>query len=430
MPDRLNSINRFVVVMLENRSFDHLFGSSMLPGVNGPQPGSGQNAFVPPGGGGTAPPAAFPGPGAPSAMAYDPGHEFIDVHQQLAGPGVRLGGNQAVPPPPAVWPMDGFAQSAGLAAMAATLGQDRGGDALLGFSPAQIPVLTALAGTGALFNSWFSPLPGPTWPNRFYAHASTSSGLTQSPNTAQIMSGYSFRTIYDNLKGDWRIYHDGLPQSAGIWSLRWHFINPFTENFRELEYFAQDVRARNLPSYTFIEPCYDTGNAMKVGNSLHPLNDVANGEFLLKQIYEALFAADSPYAADTMLIITFDEHGGFYDHVPPPAAPPPGGAALYSNPHGFAFDRYGMRVPAIAISPFTDPGTVIGLAQGADPATIFDHTSILATVAARFGLPHLSNRDASANTLACALTRDAPRILPATLPVVIKPPSNWYQSMP
>jgi phospholipase C len=118
-----------------------------------------------------------------------------------------------------------------------------------------------------------------------------------------------------------------------------------------------------------------------------------------------------------MLIITFDEHGGFFDHVPPPAAVPTEDDSSYANPaDNFKFDLYGIRVPAVVISAYTQKGTVIGT-DPADPTTQFDHTSILATVEARFGLSALTARDQAANTLAVALNLDAPRTdAPLTLP--------------
>src|SRR5208337_124762 len=126
---------------------------------------------------------------------------------------------------------------------------------------------------------------------------------------------------------------------------------------------------------------YDTGGNYANGNSMHPLNDVRLGEQLVKLVYEMI--RQSPvYWVNTMLIITFDEHGGFYDHVPPPKTTPTGDDTKYANPaHHFGFDLLGVRVPAIVVSAYTAPGTVIG-ANASDPATIFDHTSILRTVEA------------------------------------------------
>jgi phospholipase C len=148
---------------------------------------------------------------------------------------------------------------------------------------------------------------------------------------------------------------------------------------------------------------------------MHPLNDVRKGELLVKTVYDTL--RQSSYWGRLLLIITFDEHGGFYDHVPPPAAVPTGDDARYSNKdHPFAFDRFGVRVPGILVSAYTKPGTVIDTdAQGNRYAV--DHTSALATVEKLFGLPRLTQRDKAARTLDVALNLtaendDAPMSLP------------------
>ena len=346
-------------------------------------------------------------------MTFDPGHEYYDVQIQLYGP--LKGTDPSLPPiaNPALdpAPMTGFIASA-------TQAVDFSGDENLVmqcFQPDQLPVLTTLATEFALFNFWYSSLPGPTWPNRFFIHAATSGGLTDSPSTSQIVAGFSFQngTIYERLKDagkGWCIYHDGLPQTAGISSLRDEYINPLTKKFQDMDDFFDDVKNGALADYSFIEPRYDTGNNYLDGNSMHPLNDIRKGEDLVKRVYEAL--RNSQYWADTMLIITFDEHGGFYDHQSPPATVPTGDDSQYANPnYSFPFDRLGVRVPAIVVSAYTAKGTIIGDDPG-DPATVFDHSSVLATVEKRFGLAPLTKRDGAANTLEVAINLAAPRLLP------------------
>jgi len=410
MAERLQRIQRFVVLMLENRSFDHLVGylkrtNPNIVGVTGteysnfPDPRNQQQ-----------PPVTI-SPTAQFAMPFDPPHEFCDVQKQLYGPDPtgKLCSNPRVSPAL----MNGFLYC-GSQTAADDQVPTQGFRVMEGFTPDQVPCLTTLAQEFALFNFWYSSLPGPTWPNRFFVHAATSGGLTDSPGTEAIVAGYAFKnnTIYQTLTGagkGWRIYHDGLPQTAGIESLRGEYINPFTKNFREMSYFVQDVQAGNLPEYTFIEPRYggflDTDFVK--GNSMHPRDDIREGDALVKLIYETL--RNSNYWQDTMLIITFDEHGGFFDHVPPPAAIPTGDDETYANAaNDFGFDLYGVRVPGIVISAYTQKGTVIGR-DPADPVTMFDHASILATVEARFGLPALTARDNAANTLEVALNLDTPR---------------------
>jgi phospholipase C len=420
---KFQGIKRFVVLMLENRSFDHLFGyltTSTNPKVMGLS-GNESNQKDPntPGG-----PAIKVGRATSFVMTFDPAHEYYDVQVQLYGP--LKGTDPSLPPianiPQDLAPMSGFIASA-------TQAVDFSGDENLVmqcFQQDQLPVLTTLATEFALFNFWYSSLPGPTWPNRFFVHAATSGGLTDSPSTAQIVTGFSFQngTIYDRLEKagkDWRIYHDGLPQTAGISSLRDEFINPLTKKFQDIDDFFDDVKNGKLGDYNFLEPRYDTGNNYLEGNSMHPLNDIRKGEDLVKRVYEAL--RNSQYWADTLLMIMFDEHGGFYDHQPPLATTPPGDDPKYANPaYSFPFDRLGVRVPAIVVSAYTAKGTIIG-ENATEPATVFDHSSALATVEKLFGLDPLTNRDRAANTLEVAINLTAPRLLPTESPTELPQPA-------
>jgi phospholipase C len=209
-------------------------------------------------------------------------------------------------------------------------------------------------------------------------------------------------------------------QTAGIDSLRSEYIDPLTSNFKSMANFATDLANGELPAYTFIEPNYDTGNNYVAGNSMHPLNDIRRGEALLKTVYDAV--RQSPLWDSTMLIVTFDEHGGFYDHIVPPPAVPTGDDSRYAdNPPRFDFKLLGVRVPALVVSAYTRPGSLIGI-DPADPATAFDHTSILRTLEDRFNLASLTQRDATANSLAVALNLDAPRT--NALPALPSPVSD------
>jgi phospholipase C len=409
------NIKRFVVLMLENRSFDHLFGylkasDVRIAGLTGNESNQ-----------------AYPNsPGDPRikvsrsstfAMPYDPAHEYYDVQVQLYGPMPDTASDlpPVANPETHPTPMTGFISSANEAV-------DFTGDELLimeCFQPDQLPVLTTLGREFAIFNFWYSSLPGPTWPNRFFIHAATSGGLTDSPGTGQILRGFEFNnhTIYELLSDadkDWCIYHDGMPQTAGISSLRDEYVNPLTENFQDMDDFFADLKNSDLPDYCFIEPRYDTGNNFLEGNSMHPLNDIREGEKLVKAVYEALRKSD--YWKDTMLIITFDEHGGFYDHQPPPATAPTGDDSEYANDaYSFLFNRLGVRVPGLVVSAYTEKGTVIGT-DADDPSTVFDHSSVLATVEKRFGLKALTKRDAVANTLDVAINLTAARETDAEAP--------------
>jgi phospholipase C len=411
----LANIHHFVVLMLENRSFDHVLGAmqaqnAAVVGVldnefsNRTDPASPSSSVV-----ATAPVVAF-------AMPFDPGHEFEDVQIQLYGR--AAGAARAAGPRVDPAPMNGFVYCAQSAAQ----NPSHAAMVMQCFRSERLPVLTSLASEFALFNYWHSPVPGPTWPNRFFAHAGTSGGLSDSPDDDDILAGFTFPngTLYERLDKagkTWRIYHDGLPQTAGIDDLRDEFVNPFTDNFREMSCFESDLKSDALPEYVFIEPGYDTGNQYVNGNSMHPLNDVRKGEQLVKQVYEAIRA--SRFWAETMLIITFDEHGGFFDHIAPPSAVSPGGDQRYANPaHHFDFDRLGVRVPAIVVSAYTQKNTVIGTS----PQDTYDHTSILATVEKRFALDPITQRDAAARTLECALNLSSPRLSADEAPLTLSQP--------
>jgi phospholipase C len=412
----LQKINHIVVLMLENRSFDHVLGAlkAQNPAIAGALDNEFSNHTDP---AELTSPIVSVGPASAYAMPFDPGHEFEDVQIQLYGRVASADRKAAPRVDPA--PMSGFVYSAENAAKVPS----DAGLVMQSFHPEKLAVLSALATEFAVFNYWHSSLPGPTWPNRFFVHAGTSGGLSDSPSDPDIIAGYTFPagTLFKRLGDahkDWRIYHDGLPQSAGIDSLRTEYLNIFTRNFRDMSYFEADLQAGQWPEYVFIEPSYDTGHEYVNGNSMHPLNDIRDGEALVKRVYEAIRA--SQLWPDTLLVITCDEHGGFYDHVSPTAAVVPGGDQRYSNPaNNFAFDLLGVRVPAIAVSAYTAKNTVIGQS----PGDCYDHTAILATVEKRFGLPPLTNRDAAAPTLAAAINSDSPRLsaqdAPMTLPAPI-----------
>jgi phospholipase C len=411
----LANIQHFVVLMLENRSFDHLFGA--LPGVAGlartefnyDDPTTAQSAqkrIVTP----------ADKLDKPFGMPFDPPHEFPDVQFQLYGP--KVGQENQPNPPVDPAPMSGFVFQA--LATGPHLYAEDAARVMSFFPPKMIPVLATLASEFAVINTWYSSLPGPTWPNRFFVHAATSGGLNYSPTDLQIIAGFTFKggTIYDRLgaKG-WRIYHDGLPQCIGIADLRWNYLrqttDPFGSNFRPMSSLVADLAAGDLPAFTFIEPRYDTGNSYIGGNSMHPQNDIREGEKLVKQVYETLRA--SQFWNSTMLIITFDEHGGFYDHVSPPPTVPTGDDHRYADSdYPFNYDRLGVRVPALVISPFTQKGTVIGSPGDGRP---YDHSSIAATVLRKFNLPGLTARDAQAPTVDTAVNLAVARTdTPSKLP--------------
>ncbi|UGA48876.1 MULTISPECIES: alkaline phosphatase family protein [Bradyrhizobium] len=403
-------LSHIFVLMLENRSFDHMLGFSGIVGtdavtgrrrsVNG-LTGSEANQYQ-----GRTYPVSHP---ADSAMAADPGHEFTDTVEQLCGPTATYPPSGSYPP----------INNSGFVADYAAHVRSNAGAIMKCFSPDQLPVLTKLASTFAVCDSWFASIPGPTFPNRFFACGASSGGLDHSPTswelfTWETVSGFQLPhgSIFDALGAKfgsgWRIYAgDNLPMATALKNIHHANVTPYAS-------FANDVANANYPwLYTWIEPNYGDvpGGTYKGGNSQHPLDGVTAGEALIKSTYEAI--RNSPHWATALLIITWDEHGGFYDHVIPPRAVPPGDTQPGSkyNQFGFTFAQYGVRVPAVVVSPLIPPNVVDG--------RLYDHATIPATVEAAFGIKPLTARDAAANTVLPLLSLTQPRDCPKRLPTPV-----------
>jgi phospholipase C len=268
----------------------------------------------------------------------------------------------------------------------------------------QLPVIYQLATDFALCDQWFCSVPGPTWPNRFFVHGASSGGWADSPPSADIklwetVEGFTYpsgSSIFDALDAKgiaWRVYSDeslnvwgGVPQVAALKGIHWRI------NTNAFSAFEADLQGPYPYTYTFIEPNYGDvyGGSYTGGSSQHPMDGVAGGEALVKATYEAL--RNSAVWETSLLIITYDEHGGFYDSVAPGPAPPPDDGSPFDptiNASGFIFDHYGVRVPAVIVSPLIPKGVV--------DHTLYDHTSVLATVERLYGVPSLTNRDRAAN---------------------------------
>jgi phospholipase C len=257
--------------------------------------------------------------------------------------------------------------------------------------PTLVPALTTLARSFTVCDHWFASVPGPTWPNRYFLHAGTAKGFLTTPETpAQFVSQfwtspYDMPTIFESL-GDrgltWTIYFDDYAQAFAL-----RRLHPYADRFQRYEQFAQDVARGTLPTYAFIEPRSFSAPGYPA-NDQHPPHDLLEGEKLIAEVYDTLRANDTLWR-QSLLVVPYDEHGGFYDHVAPPRALPPD--ASRARPSGFAFDRLGVRVPAILVSPWVAAGRV--------DHTVYDHTSVPATIKKMFGLPRfLTARDAAANT--------------------------------
>jgi phospholipase C len=211
----------------------------------------------------------------------------------------------------------------------------------------------------------------------------------------------------------WRIYHDALDPSPLTYQISpsiWPYEKaPYRAS---MERFYEDAHHGTLPAYAFIEPrIVGADNDGRIHNDQHPTCDIRIGENLINQIFQAVAA--SPCWERTFFIITYDEHGGFFDHVQPAAAVPPGNTDPATNECGFKFDRFGIRVPGVLISPYIEAGTVYHPTDPTgtqDTKVAYDHTAIIKTVRNRWGIKEaLTQRDASSIDLSSVLTLDQPR---------------------
>jgi len=423
-------IKNVFVLMLENHSFDNIFAMSGIQDINVAtvqdwNSYQGENYLVQ--------------DGAPWCMTTDPGHEFKDVLEQLCGVDAACkykGGAY-----PSV-NNSGFASS-----YATSLTEDTGtpaqahiGDIMACFNTQkQLPVIWQLAREFAICDNWYSSLPGPTWPNRFFVHGASSAGWTDSPHltdeiTWELLHGFRYNngSIFQalcNAGHEWRLYNDDKNQFSddasgpeyGGWISQVASLHEISQlDLHSIDRFACDLNektAEGLPaynySYTFIEPNFGRsfrspqppykGPTYKGGSSQHPEDDPSGGEGLIKAVYEAI--RNSPVWNTSLLIIVYDEHGGFYDHVKPCCAVAPGDGIPKGqktrNALGFDFKHYGVRVPAVIVSPLIPTGTV--------DHTLYDHSSILATLERLLGMKPLTKRDESAKDLRHLLTNPAPR---------------------
>jgi phospholipase C len=387
-----------VVLMLENHSFDRTLGYLQtigrdIDGVDKAKLGVNPNIAGP------DDPAGLPvgqAETAERAVANDPQHDLDNVLHQIANG------------------MAGFVLD--YAHRYPTSNRAQRAD-IMGYYPRGfLPALHKLAEEFVVCDRWFSALPGPTWPNRFFVHSGTSLGHVDMPEGVFTpgVHFYNQRTIYQELETagvSWRIYYGDFPQSLVLANQL-----AYPGHYRKMPDFYADAQGSgaDFPAYSFIEPTYFVDGQ----NDQHPPHDVLRGDALIAQVYNALKGNPALFS-ETLLVILHDEHGGFYDHVVPPPAVPPD-----DNIDTFAFDRYGVRVPAVLVSPRLDRGEL---------HTDFDHTSLLRFVIENFGLPdmramELGRRVAQARPISDGLAvRGTPR---ADLPEVPVPAADPPKEQP
>jgi len=332
-------VTHVVVVMKENRSFDHLFGGLPSAGI--------ENAEVWPSGftsAGNAPGGLAPYHLLSTCVSVDPPHQWGAMHDD--------------------WDhgkMDGFLSTA------ETVGPSPAGTLVMGYyEAADLPFYYWLASTFALGDHHFTSVLSGTWPNRDYLYAGTSNGVQST-----WQATFSGTTIFDALDTAgvaWGFYVDG--GAVGEGALGW------TANHRGVHPLA-DLKAGladgSLPSVVFVD---------SRTTDEHPTRDLQAGEAWTRAIYEEAIA--SPLWPELAMIVTYDESGGFFDHVAPPSACPP-------SPDQAAFDQLGIRVPLVVVSPYARASYVSHV--------VHEHASILRFIELLNGIPALTARDANADAL-------------------------------
>ena len=347
-PRRALGLTNIVVLCMENRSYNTFFGArSLIEGRAGDGLKAGManadmagNRFE-----------IFP---ADKPCVADPPHGWDQSHNQWNG-----GMN------------DGFVKAYQKSYGAAV------GKEVMGYQTrAELPVSYALADAGATCDRWFCSLMGPTWPNRMYLHAAQSGGLKD--NTLPV-GGLKFPSIWHRLSDagvPWGYYFSNIPFLA-----LWSDLGNRKEVKRVENDFFQDAEAGTLPAVTFLDPAFD-------GNDDHPPLPTLWGQQLVAAVYSAL--AKSPQWENILFVVTYDEHGGFFDHVSPPQVPDD------RSPDGFS--QLGFRVPTLISGPYVKPGYVSSVQ--------YDHTSVLAHIEKMFKLPPLTARDGGATTLDDVIDQD------------------------
>lgn len=384
---------------MENRSFDHFMGlmKKTNPSIDG-LTGMEDNPTNP----GDPGAARIRVSDMAELVDPDPGHEFEQVAEQIYGSMERV--SLTTPT------MDGFV------AQAESVMPGLSKRVMSAFRPEVVPVTTALAMNFAIFDRWFSSVPSSTQPNRFFVHSTTSNGLL-SNDKGTLLKGMPQRTIYEDVYEaglSFGVYYQQIPAMLFFRNMR---ALKYVQNFNPYDRFKTDAMSGRLPNLVVIEQrYYDVADTP--ANDDHPTHDISQGQKLIKEVYEILRAG--PQWNETLFLITYDEHGGFYDHVPPPAVgvPSPDGVRGPA-PHYFNFDRLGVRVPTIAISPWIEKGKVEHRAQGPMPSSEYEHSSIAATIRKLFNLPQppLTAREAWAGNFAHLISRTTPRTdTPVELP--------------
>jgi phospholipase C len=383
MPNLL--FDHIVVLMLENRSFDHIFG---YLGIGEGLKASGAVNYLKPGQSSSQAFRTRKG-GDYVAVGQGPSHSVKEVNLQLFG-SAKLPASV----PAATAKLNGFAASFNAALFEDLKRQPTTSEVqqvMNCFDPSQLPVLSTLAQNFVLCDHWFADVPGPTMPNRAFVHAATSQGYTYN---AGWQPKFTCNTLYDRINAQpgmsWRVYYFDLNDVLELYP---SVKSDPTNHVLFEQSFLSDVAGDNLATYSFITPAFLGKNNITI-NSMHAPADVRPAEKLIADVYAALKSNEELWKK-TLLVITFDEHGGYYDHVIPPATVSPDGIpGRLDQPFlvPFDFKRLGLRVPTLLISPWFPAGV---------DATVYSHSTIPGSFIDAFKLPggFLTARDQNANKL-------------------------------
>jgi phospholipase C len=381
--DANDPIKHVVLLLLENRSFDQMLGCFQevypnLDGIDANAPARVNSDGV----------KQYPQvPTDAQQMPVDPRHEKDHVLNQLND------GNAGF--------VRDFAEFYGATA------SDDDRQLIMSYYPHMfLHALHRMARDFTICDHWFSSVPGPTWPNRFFAFSGTASGRVDMPDGIKHpdLDNLIFRqhqtTLFDRLNEagkSWKVYFYDFPSSLILTHqrephnlLKYHKIDKF---FQEVAH----LKAEDFPEFSLIEPKYSGQDQ----NDDHPPHNIMKGEKLIADVYNGLRSNDELWKS-TLLVVLFDEHGGFYDHVSPPPAVPPD-----EHQEEYEFNRLGVRVPAILVSPLVGKRV---------ENTQFDHTSLLKYLTNKWNLGSLGNRTAAANSIGVAITESQPRT--DTLPFI------------
>ena len=370
-------IKHVIAIMFENRSFDHMLGflKAINPNYDGCLPSMGSKCINPYDPMNVTSDNVTIGSNALYIQPGDPSHGIDPVTQQLYG--TNKFGNDITKYPA---PMNGFVINYKQAEHSSISKQDKGALIMQCFNQTSLPILTTLSTEFATFNSWYSDVPGPTEPNRLYSWMATSDGLGDD-NAARLALGFDKMSIFQMLDkyynktsdDNWRVY-----MSDGATPIFIDYTREYPLRYREMPDFYSDITNGDLPLFTWIDPGY-LENDIVPPSSQHPDFNVLDGEKQIKKIYEHLRA--SSLWNDTLMLIFYDEHGGFFDHVSPPFGPNPDGKNVTVGPD-FDFKRIGLRVPSILVSPWVQKGLIINSPDNNEyhNASQYTHSSLVKTM--------------------------------------------------